>query len=251
MPATSTEPSERRRLERLVDRWATDPGRAVIFDFNGTLSDDEGTLCRLYVELFDEVLGWKISEEEYLERFAGKSDREIVAEAVAATTAGSARLVEALLCQRRERYAEIVTTSSPVTSGAAELVRWLRSGGIPLGIVTGAQRADVRLVLEGSKLSDAFGALVTEEDVERGKPDPEGFLLGASRLGVTPSAVVVFEDSLFGVRAARSAGMSCIAVQGTGRVEALPAEADALVGSLSAGIFSVGHPRPPDAQQGG
>lgn len=233
-----------------MERWAADPGKAVIFDFNGTLSDDEGILCRIYVELFDEALGWRISEEEYLEHFAGRSDREIVAEAVAATASGGAGMVEALLRQRRERYSRSVTTTSPVTPGAGELVRWLRSTGVPLGIVTGAQRADVRLVLDGSGLSGAFGALVTEEDVRRGKPDPEGFLLGASRLGVTPSAVLVFEDSLFGVRAARSAGMTCIAVQGTGSLEVLRAEADALVGSLSAGIFSVDGPRAQDRARG-
>jgi len=181
--------------------------RAVIFDFNGTLSDDEPVLARVFAEIFHAYLGWRMTSDDYFARLAGRSDREIVEIAVAERGGGLADngpLVERLLA-----------SESPIRPGTEALVRTLTAAGHPLAVVTGAQRSDVDFVLGHSGIGGHFEVVVTEEDVTLGKPDPEGFLLAARRLGVLPQETVVFEDSLAGVRAARAAGMRCIAVTGT------------------------------------
>jgi beta-phosphoglucomutase len=192
--------------------------RAVLFDFNGTLSDDEPLLFQIFSEIFATHLGWAMSPEEYVGRFAGLSDREIVERAVAKRLGDAPEhrpLVERLLVLRGQRYRERVSVQCPVREPARELVRGLADAGCALGIVTGAQRADVALVLTASGLTDLFTTVVSEEDVSAGKPDPEGFLLAAARLGVVPEDVLVFEDSTAGVRAATAAGMRCVGVLGT------------------------------------
>lgn len=193
--------------------WARNPRRAVIFDFNGTLSDDEPILLRIFTEIFRVHLGWDLTPEHYRSRLLGHSDREIVEIVVAERTGGrDPELVERLLGERRERYKEIVAESSPITPSATALVRRLADAGVPMAIVTGAQRADVMAVLDSCEVGRLIDVIVAEEDVERGKPDPEGFLAGAALIDRAPDEVLVFEDSVPGVLGARSAGMRCIAV---------------------------------------
>ena len=211
-------PDSQARAAAVVADWASRPGRAVIFDFNGTLSDDEPILEAIFTEIFAEHLGWEMSPAEYRRDLLGHSDREIVQRAVRTHGDGdyawSADKVEELLALRRVRYLEAVSEHSPISTGAAELVQRLGAAGIPMGVVTGAQRADVLAVLDNSVVGGAISDLVTEEDVEHGKPHPEGFLKGAALLDVHPADVLVFEDSVPGVRAAERAGMWCIAVTG-------------------------------------
>lgn len=210
--------------------------RAVIFDFNGTLSDDEPILERVFGEIFMAYLGWRMTPEEYYRRLAGRSDREIVEVAVAERAGGledNGPLVERLLALRRERYLNIVAEECPIRAETEALVCALADDGHALGIVTGAQRTDVEFVLSHSGVGQHFGAVVTGEDVDHGKPDPEGFLAAAARLGVTPEQTVVLEDSVAGVRAAIAAGMRCIAVTGTHDAGTLAAEGVPTVDVLS------------------
>jgi beta-phosphoglucomutase len=123
-------------------------------------------------------------------------------------------LVAELLKMRKERYRVAVAEQSPIGEGVVELVDRLAAAGVPMAVVTGAQRDDVEAVLAASPVGSHLKLLVTEEDVRRGKPDPEGFLLGAQALGVPPDQVLVLEDSVPGVRGALAAGMRCIAVTG-------------------------------------
>lgn len=213
--------------------WAASRHRAVIFDFNGTLSNDEPILLPLFQEIFREHLGWDMSAEEYFENLAGRSDREIIEAAVSERSDGGVEFTQRLLEIRRDRYLELVAEQSPIEDGAVALVELLVEHAIPLGIVTGAQRIDVEAVLEHRHLRDAFSVVVTEEDVIHGKPDPEGFLKGASLLGVLPVGVLVFEDSIFGAMAARTAGMKVVGITGTTPTNKLAPEVDAMVDSLS------------------
>lgn len=205
----------------VVQAWAAEPRRALIFDFNGTLSDDEPILARIFTEIFAERLGWELSDEVYRATLLGHSDREIVEIAVRDHGDDDPALVEELLRMRKERYREEVAEQSPISAEAVELVERLAAAGVPMAIVTGAQRDDVEAVLAASPAGAHLKLLVTEEDVQRGKPDPEGFLLGAELLGVRPSSVLVLEDSGPGIRAAEAAGMACIAVTGPSTLAAL------------------------------
>lgn len=231
--ASSDAPS----AQETMQAWARRPGRAVLFDFNGTLSDDEPILLRIFTGLFAEHLDWRMSEEEYGEQLLGHSDREIVEFAVREHGNGDVALVETLLDLRRRRYLETVATHSPITTGAAEFVEGLAARGVPMAIVTGAQREDVVAVLDGCSTGRHINLLVTVDDVQRGKPDPEGFMSGAALLDVDPADVLVFEDSVPGIRAARAAGMNCIAVVGDGPRSAVVAEGAPIIPCLSADLL--------------
>jgi len=161
------------------------------------------------------------------------SDREIVERVLASRGHdGGDPGVEDLLRLRRQRYREKVAERSPVREGTVSLVRALAREDVPMAIVTGAQRSDVEFVLDRSPVREHISVVVTEEDVARGKPDPEGFVLGARLLRCEPRDILVFEDSQPGVRAARAAGMRCVAVSGAGSVPHLHHLADAVVDAL-------------------
>ncbi|EHB58355.1 HAD-superfamily hydrolase, subfamily IA, variant 3 [Mycolicibacterium rhodesiae JS60] len=217
----------------VMSDWATAARPAVIFDFNGTLSDDEPILFRIFSELFSTHLGWSMTQQDYDSQLLGHSDREIVEKVLEIT--GVERDVDALLELRKGRYRELVADDNPIQPDTVRLVQLLAEHGVPLAIVTGAQRDDVRAVLASSPVGELIGVVVAEEDVTRGKPDPEGFLTGAAQLDCVPTDIVVFEDSVPGVRGALAAGMRCIAVGAAASAE-LTAVAPVMIPRLSADV---------------
>lgn len=217
---------------------------AAIFDFNGTLSDDEPVLFKIFGELFAQQWGYQLGRAEYFDHLAGHSDREIIQTVVnqcmaGSTTAERDRVVDDLLAKRRVRYREIVAQNSPILPATVELVRLLATQGSALAIVTGAQRADVQHVLANSPIPHAFAHVIAQDDVDRGKPDPQGFLLAAAALDVDPTGIVVFEDSIAGIRAARAARMRCIAVCGTHDEATLRAECALVVAALNPSVLDL------------
>ncbi len=222
---------------RVLAAWTARPDRAVIFDFNGTLSDDEPILLEVFSEIFSGRLGRPLSAEEYYSRLRGRSDREIVEAVVDESAADGGRLVEELLQMRAERYLAKVAESSPVRPGTVALVARLAACGVPMAVVTGAQRVEVEYVLKDSPVGEHLTVVVTEEDVANGKPDPEGFLAGARLLGRAPADLLVFGDSVPGVQAALAAGMSCIAVAGSHPSAEVAAVAPAVVDRLGADLL--------------
>ncbi len=221
-----------RRAEEVVREWSRNPRRAVIFDFNGTLSDDEPILSAIFTEIFAARLGWTMTPEHYRTHLLGHSDREIIELVVAERAAGDPDTTAELLALRHERYRQVVAEHSPITPGATALVRRLHRAQVPMAIVTGAQRGDVMAVLDSCDVGLLIDRLVTEEDVEHGKPHPEGFLKGAQLLRRSPEDILVFEDSIPGVLGATRAGMTVIAVAGPGAPDGLSEAASAVVGRL-------------------
>jgi beta-phosphoglucomutase-like phosphatase (HAD superfamily) len=199
--------------------------RALLFDFNGTLSHDEPLLCELFCTLFAEA-GRPLSEQEYYERLAGLSDLEIVR-----TWLGrdDPELQEELL----RRYLVRAGDGSTVPAHVRDAVR-AAEGRAPLGIVSGALRVQVETVLRAAGL-EAFDTIVSAEDVQRGKPNPAGYLLALARLSVPASNGMAFEDTPAGVDAAKTAGLYTIGVLGTVPRERL-AHADEIAASLDADL---------------
>jgi HAD superfamily hydrolase (TIGR01509 family) len=221
----------------VIDHWLRSHQPAVIFDFNGTLSDDEPILFDIFSELFRTHLSWEMTPEDYRDELLGRSDREIVEHAVNRHGRGTKDEVADLLRMRQGVYKQRVADDNPIADATVELVKLLADNHIPIGIVTGAQRDDVLAVLQNNAAGGLFSVLIAEEDVRNGKPHPEGFLTAAGLLDRRPEDVLVFEDSVPGVRAALAAGMHCIAVAGRQPDPQLNAVAPAMVAELSPGLI--------------
>jgi len=200
--------------------------RALLLDFNGTISDDEALLCSILQELFAEQ-GKPLSPEEYYERLAGLSDPEIVEQWL-----GPGH--DDVVARKIELYRERAGDGATVSPEAREAV--LKAAEhVAVVVVSGSARVEVETVLEAAGLSDAVSSLVAAEDVERGKPAPEGYLRALELLGIPAEDAVVVEDSDVGVAAAKAAGLRCIAVTGTMGPERLGA-ADEIVPRLDPGL---------------
>jgi len=206
--------------------------RAVIFDFNGTLSHDEPILLAIFQQLFAEF-GRPLSAEEYFDRLAGRSDPEIVREWLGADHPAAGEVIE----RRIERYRELAADGSTVPEEVREAVRYAAEL-VPVAVVSGAARAEIEPVLDASGLADDLRVVVAAEDVPLGKPAPDGYLRALELLdgGLVASDVLVLEDAEAGIAAAKTAGMRCIAVLGTLPPERLAA-ADEIVPALDVGLM--------------
>jgi beta-phosphoglucomutase len=187
--------------------------RAVIFDFNGTLSDDEPILYRIYADLFAEH-GRPLSERDYYDRLAGLSDPEIVHRWL-----GCRDDSELVVSRRVTRYREMVADGSTITPAVRRAVA-SAAARVPVAIVSGASEAEIRPVIAAAGLEQVFATVVTSDDVRHGKPHPEGYEIALRRLekrapGLRPAEVTVLEDTEAGIAAATAAGMRCIALGGT------------------------------------
>ena len=206
--------------------------RAVIFDFNGTVSHDEPILLAIFQELFAEY-GRPLSAEEYFDELAGLSDPEIVRTWLGADHPA----VEDVIERRIERYRELTGDGSTVPEEVRVAVRYA-AGRVPLAVVSGAARPEIEPVLEAAGLADLVRVVVAAEDVPQGKPAPDGYLRALELLegDLAASDVLVLEDAEAGIAAAQAAGMRCIAVLGTLPPERLAA-ADEIVPALDVGLM--------------
>lgn len=207
------------------------PKRAVVFDFNGTLSDDEPVLCEIFIHLFEEH-GKPLSAQEYFDRLAGLSDPEIVR-----TWLGSGHPdVDAVVAERVERYRAAVSDGSTVHEHVRGAVRWA-AGRVPLAICSGAARAEIEPVVEAAGLAGCFRTIVSSDDVAHGKPDPEGYAKALGLLGVHPAEAVVVEDTEAGVASARAAGVGLVLAMKTTLEPHRLAEADELIDRLDLDVL--------------
>jgi HAD superfamily hydrolase (TIGR01509 family) len=196
--------------------------RALLFDFNGVLVDDEP----LHFRLFRGVLadeGVELTEAAYWSRYLGFDDRGCLEAALAdAGREAPPALVARLIARKAARYQEeILRAGYPFFDGAVELVRAAAESGLALAVVSGALRDEVEGALREAGLLATVRTIVSAEDVERGKPDPEGYRRALEALNVEPPVAgrlihpheaVAIEDSPAGLEAAAAAGLRTVGV---------------------------------------
>jgi len=115
--------------------------------------------------------------------------------------------IEKIYQRKRELYMDYIDTATKIDCNI-ELLKVLRSKSVLVAIATGSSKPSILPIIE--KFSIEFDALVTAEDVTRGKPNPDLFLCAAERLGVSPENCIVIEDSDVGIEAAKNAGMKAM-----------------------------------------
>jgi beta-phosphoglucomutase len=179
---------------------------AVAFDFNGTLSDDEPVLLRVYQDLFAEQ-GRPLTQAQYYEQLAGHTDEEMFVRWL-----GHAD--PALIAERVDRYIALVSNGSTVDEDARAAVRFAASLG-PVAIVSAAVRSEIDAVVDAAGIRDSIALIISQDDVVNGKPDPECYLTAARQLGCDPPGLLVFEDTDVGLAAAKAAGARVVGLTRT------------------------------------
>ena len=171
---------------------------SVLFDFNGTLSDDEWVLCDILRELFAEA-GRPMSEHDYY-GLLGYSDPEIVERWLGHP--------DAEIVQRKvDEYRRRVSDGSTIDEETRLAVR-LAAEHAPVAVVSGSARDEIEPVLDAAGLLEVVAVVVPREDVADGKPAPDGYLRALELLGVGSGAAI--EDSPPGIVSAKAAGLRCV-----------------------------------------
>ncbi|MGD8171616.1 HAD family hydrolase [Vibrio sp. TRT 21S02] len=176
--------------------------KAAIFDMDGLLLDTERVCMRIFKKSC-EVQNLPFYEDTYLS-IIGRNSAGI--DVILRNAYGDD--LDRLHDEWKQRYNSVVLHEAiPVKEGVVELLEWLKSQKIPMAVATSTQQ-DIALVkLKLAGLDKYFDSITTGCEVEHGKPDPEIYLLAASRLGIPAHQSLAFEDSNNGVRAAVAANM--------------------------------------------
>jgi len=218
-----------------------DGPRAVLFDCDGILADSEPLHLRAFQDVL-QPLGIVLTREDYVADYLGFDDRGVFTEAmrVARRPASDAE-IRALMREKAVAFRRILERDVPIYPGVVSFVG--ACAGLPLGVVSGALREEVEIILRRAGIRDAFRVIVAAEDVAEGKPDPEGYLRalaalqprstqGAESAVILPAECLVVEDSLAGLEAGRRAGMRRLAVTNSYPADQLRAAADHVVATL-------------------
>jgi len=199
--------------------------KAVIFDFDGVITDSE----ILHFRAFNRVLekyGIEITIKDYYKEYLGLTDIDcltLVAKRNKINLDGEG--IKNLVKQKNKIFAQIAKSEGQIIEGVHDFLKMLKQNNVPMAICSGAIQAEIELILEQAKLRDFFTVIVSAEQVKKGKPHPDGFLLTLQKLNqcVIPAQAgiqnpilaeqcIVIEDSHWGLEAAKKAGMHTIAV---------------------------------------
>jgi beta-phosphoglucomutase len=212
--------------------------RVVIFDFNGIIVDDEP----IHFELFRRVLaeeGMDLTAQDYYARYLGFDDRG----AFTAAYRDHRRILDEqqlarLIDRKAVYYQKVIQDKVKIFPGVRRLVATL-ARTLPVALASGALRHEIETILATVGLLKHFAVIISAEDVNQGKPEPEIFLQALARVNaqlengppIVAADCLVIEDSKEGIRGALRAGMRCLAVTNSHPAELLK-EANAVVRSL-------------------
>ena len=192
--------------------------RAVIFDFDGVITDSE----ILHLRAFNQVLaqyGMEITTKDYYKDYLGLTDLDLIKLLVDKRQLElDEQGIENLAEQKKQAFEKLAKSEGRIIEGVRDFLGMLKQNDVPMAICSGALRAEIELILEEARLRDFFDVIVSAEQVKKGKPNPDGFLLTLEKLNeISPTATsarqcVVIEDSHWGLEAAKAAGMHSIAI---------------------------------------
>lgn len=187
--------------------------RAVLFDMDGVLVDSEAFIAEAAIAMLAERYGVAATREDFLP-FVGTGENRFIG-GVAEKYGASIDIVPDK-ARTYELYFELIRGRLRELPGAVAFVRECRARGLGIAIATSADRNKLHANLREIGLSEAdFDAVVDGLEVERRKPFPDIYLEAARRLGLGPEACLVVEDAVSGVKAAKAAGATCLALGGS------------------------------------
>ena len=192
--------------------------KAVIFDFDGVITDSE----ILHLRAFNQSLaqyGIEITKNDYYTMYLGFNDTDCYKLLIEkGLLKMDEQQINTLMIQKKKIFEQLAKVEGKMIEGVRDFLNMLEQNNIPMAICSGSLLSEVEMVLEDARLRHLFEVVVSGEQVKKGKPDPEGFLLSLQRLNenrenpITANQCVVIEDSHWGLEAAKAAGMHTIAV---------------------------------------
>lgn len=213
--------------------------RAIIFDFNGVIADDETPHIMCFQKALAEA-GLTLTAEDYYNGYCGMDERTCT-RMLLEKRGGTWN--EAELFRIAERKAELFRAHTALHKpslfpGVVDFVQ-AAQGRYRIAIASGGRRTQIEAALSGTPIAFAFDVIVAAEDCSIGKPDPAMYLLALQRLNargnseheITPPECLVLEDSVAGIRSAKAAGMRVLAVATTYPFDKLH-EADGVLSTL-------------------
>lgn len=209
--------------------------KAVLFDFNGTIVDDE----EIHQQLIEEILlgeNLRPNPAEYRQLCLGRSDRACLK----AILESRGRFVKdsylaQLIARKSIAYQRQLESLEklPIYPGVEDLIYKLRVARLKMGVVSGALRTEIELVLSRTGLLPHFAVIVAGDDITVSKPEPDGYLLAVERLkqlhpelGLQVKDCLAIEDTPAGIEAAHRAGMQVVGVANTYPFHMLQRQAD-------------------------
>src|ERR1700675_2722388 len=200
---------------------------AIIFDFDGVIADTEPLHFAGFRQTLAEI-GISLTKSDYYANYFGYDDRGCFIAALTAHQHPTDPSALAQLMQRKARaYLESVKDHLVIFPGVREFVREA-AAAYPLAIASGALRHEIEVILEQAGLRKEFLHITSAEDVTRGKPDPQPYLQALNALNrqrreqtITAGSCLVIEDSIPGIRSAKTAGMKVLAVANTQTIQDL------------------------------
>jgi len=215
--------------------------KAILFDFNGVIIDDEPIQMNAYKEILAKE-GVALTEEDYYSCL-GMDDKTFVAEAYrrAEKEPETNKVLEVTLA-KTAKWREMINNELPIFEGMTDFIKKM-SKDFALGIVSMAKREEIEFVLERAGLRDCFSIIISAEDVTNCKPDPECYIKGFNALDsfrikrehlpMVHKECLVIEDSPPGIAAGKRAGLKTLGITNTVAAEALRAAgADAVTKNL-------------------
>ncbi|MDQ2793070.1 MAG: HAD-IA family hydrolase [Bacteroidota bacterium] len=185
---------------------------ALIFDMDGVLVDNTAAHARSFQLLFRD-LGLSTNALRLLKRLNGMPAPEILTHVFRHPVPLKQR--EAYVAQREFLYRVLFWNKRREVAGLTAFLKAARAAGHPIGLGTGSGEEAIHYIVDHLSLRPYFDVIVGSDDVRRGKPHPDTWLVTAKKLGVPPESCIVFEDGLLGEQAAYRAGMHCIGVATT------------------------------------
>jgi HAD superfamily hydrolase (TIGR01509 family) len=198
--------------------------KAVLFDFNGVIINDEP----IHQQLIEELLlreNLRPVEGEYQEICLGRSDRVCINDLLMrrgrfVSEDYLAKLIRDKTRDYQQKLAQLDTL--PIYPQLEACLDRIKTAGIAIGVVSGALRSEIELVLDRAGLAHYFSAIVAGDDISTSKPEPDGYLLAVERLNrqyphlqITPGNCLAIEDTPAGIQAGKKAGMQVVAVANT------------------------------------
>jgi beta-phosphoglucomutase len=198
--------------------------KAVLFDFNGVIINDE----QIHRELIDEILlaeNLQPQGKDFWQVSVGRSDRSCLQDLLRlrgrfVSDEALDKLIVKKAIAYRQRLEQLVTL--PIYPEVIEFIGKMHTSGYKLAVVTGAIRSEVELVLKQAEIDRYFDTIVAGDEINQSKPDPAGYLLSIDRLNqlhpdlhLLPSECLAIEDTFPGIQAVKSAGIQAVAIAHT------------------------------------